>query len=112
MNTSKLSLPLVLALLVAGSILGSAAWPSAAAEAQRATAQQPGQGRAPIPGLSRQPSEAAAKMLFDPGDTVLLEVKQKDSMGGFTMLSGSIKKADGTRVMNVEFSVAWRTPSQ
>ncbi|MDO8544078.1 MAG: 3-hydroxyacyl-ACP dehydratase FabZ family protein [Opitutaceae bacterium] len=45
-----------------------------------------------------------------PGDTVLLEVKEKDAMGGFTMLSGSIKKADGTRVMNVDFSVAWRTP--
>ena len=28
--------------------------------------------RAPIPGLSRQPSEAAAKVLLDPNDTVLL----------------------------------------
>jgi 3-hydroxyacyl-[acyl-carrier-protein] dehydratase len=47
-----------------------------------------------------------------PGDTVLLEVKQKDAMGGFTMLSGSIKKADGTRVMNVDFAVAWKTPEK
>lgn len=47
-----------------------------------------------------------------PGDTVLMEVKQKDSMGGFTMMSGSIKKADGTRVMNVDFSVAWKTPAK
>ncbi len=47
-----------------------------------------------------------------PGDRVLLEVKQKDAMGGFTMLSGNIKKADGTRVMNVDFSVAWKTPAQ
>ncbi len=47
-----------------------------------------------------------------PGDTVLLEVKEKDAMGGFTMLSGSIKKADGTRVMNVDFSVIWKKPGQ
>lgn len=45
-----------------------------------------------------------------PGDTILLEVKEKDALGGFTMLSGSIKKADGTRVLNVDFAVAWKTP--
>ena len=45
-----------------------------------------------------------------PGDTILLEVKQKDALGGFTMMSGSIKKPDGTRVMNVDFSVAWKVP--
>lgn len=45
-----------------------------------------------------------------PGDAILLEVKQKDALGGFTMLSGHIKKADGTRVLNVDFSVAWKTP--
>jgi 3-hydroxyacyl-[acyl-carrier-protein] dehydratase len=47
-----------------------------------------------------------------PGDTILLEVKQKDAMAGFTMLSGSIKKADGTRVLNVDFAVAWKTPEK
>ena len=47
-----------------------------------------------------------------PGDTILLEVKQKDALAGFTMLAGSIKKADGTRVLNVDFSVAWKTPGQ
>lgn len=45
-----------------------------------------------------------------PGDTIVLEVKQKDALGGFTMLSGNIKKPDGTRVLNVDFSVAWKTP--
>ena len=45
-----------------------------------------------------------------PGDTILIEVKQKDALGGFTMMSGSIKKPDGTRVMNVDFSVAWKVP--
>jgi 3-hydroxyacyl-[acyl-carrier-protein] dehydratase len=47
-----------------------------------------------------------------PGDTVLIEVKQNDTLGGFTMLSGNVKKEDGTRVLNVDFSVAWKTPAQ
>ncbi len=34
-----------------------------------------------------------------------------NAAGTFTMLSGSIKKADGTRVLNVDFSVAWKTPA-
>lgn len=46
-----------------------------------------------------------------PGETVLIEVKQKDALAGFTMLGGSMKKADGTRIMNVDFAVAWRAPS-
>ena len=45
-----------------------------------------------------------------PGDTIHIEVKQKQALGGFTMMAGSIRKADGTRVMTVEFSVAWKTP--
>jgi 3-hydroxyacyl-[acyl-carrier-protein] dehydratase len=45
-----------------------------------------------------------------PGDTTVIEVKQKEAMGGFTMLSGHIKKADGARVLNVDFTVAWKTP--
>ncbi len=28
------------------------------------------------------------------------------------MMSGSMKKADGTRVMNIEFSVAWKEPAK
>jgi 3-hydroxyacyl-[acyl-carrier-protein] dehydratase len=46
-----------------------------------------------------------------PGDTILLEVREKDALGGFTMLTGHIKKADGTRVLNLEFSVAWKKPA-
>ena len=45
-----------------------------------------------------------------PGETILLEVKQKDAMGGFTLLSGTVKKADGTRVLSVDFAVAWKVP--
>lgn len=45
-----------------------------------------------------------------PGDAILIEVKRKESLGGFTMMAGAIKKEDGTRVLTVEFSVAWKTP--
>lgn len=44
-----------------------------------------------------------------PGDTITIEVKKKESMGGFTMMSGSVKNGD-KRVLTVDFSVAWKTP--
>jgi 3-hydroxyacyl-[acyl-carrier-protein] dehydratase len=46
-----------------------------------------------------------------PGETIMIDVKQTDALGGFTMLSGNVKKEDGTRVLNVDFSVAWKTPA-
>lgn len=44
-----------------------------------------------------------------PGDVVTIEVKKKDMMGGFYLMSGSMKRGD-TRILSVEFSVAWKTP--
>ena len=44
-----------------------------------------------------------------PGDTITIEVKKKDALGGFTMMSGSVKCGE-KRVLNVEFSVAWKAP--
>ncbi|HEY3755901.1 MAG TPA: 3-hydroxyacyl-ACP dehydratase FabZ family protein [Opitutaceae bacterium] len=44
-----------------------------------------------------------------PGDTILIEVKKKDALGGFVMMSGAIKNGD-KRVLTVDFSVAWKTP--
>ncbi len=45
-----------------------------------------------------------------PGETVTITVKKKESLGGFTMMSGNI--TSGTkRVLNVDFTVAWTTPS-
>jgi 3-hydroxyacyl-[acyl-carrier-protein] dehydratase len=44
-----------------------------------------------------------------PGDTVTIEVKRKDMLSGFYIMSGQMKRGD-TRILNVEFSVAWRTP--
>lgn len=45
-----------------------------------------------------------------PGDTVVIEVKKKEVIGGFTMMGGNVKKADGSRVLSVDFTVAWKTP--
>ncbi len=73
----------------------------------RAAGAKPGEG---VP-LIAKISDVRFRQPVYPGDDILLEVKQKDAMGGFTMMSGSIKKADGTRVMNVDFSVAWKTPA-
>jgi 3-hydroxyacyl-[acyl-carrier-protein] dehydratase len=45
-----------------------------------------------------------------PGDTVIIEVKEKDALSGFTLLSGHLKKPDGTRILNVDFTVIWKSP--
>jgi 3-hydroxyacyl-[acyl-carrier-protein] dehydratase len=44
-----------------------------------------------------------------PGDTVTIEVKRKETTGGFHFLTGVMKNGD-KRVMNVEFAVAWKAP--
>ena len=44
-----------------------------------------------------------------PGDTVQIEVRKKDLMAGFYQMAGSIKRGDA-RILNVEFSVAWKVP--
>jgi 3-hydroxyacyl-[acyl-carrier-protein] dehydratase len=44
-----------------------------------------------------------------PGDTVTIEVTKKDLMAGFYVMTGTMKKGD-TRVLTVDYSVAWKTP--
>jgi 3-hydroxyacyl-[acyl-carrier-protein] dehydratase len=44
-----------------------------------------------------------------PGETTLIEVKRKETMGDFHLMTGSIKSGD-KRVLTVEFAVAWKTP--
>jgi 3-hydroxyacyl-[acyl-carrier-protein] dehydratase len=44
-----------------------------------------------------------------PGDTVTIEVRRKDTVGGFHMMSGFMRRGEA-RVMTVEFSVAWKSP--
>lgn len=73
----------------------------------RAAGAAPGEG---LP-LIAKISDVRFRNPVYPGDSVVLEVKQKDALGGFTMLGGTIKKTDGTRVLNVDFAVAWKTPA-
>ncbi|MDB6093369.1 MAG: Beta-hydroxyacyl-(acyl-carrier-protein) dehydratase FabA/FabZ [Verrucomicrobia bacterium] len=44
-----------------------------------------------------------------PGETILIEVRKKEAIGGFTMMSGSVKSGE-KRVLNVDFAVAWKIP--
>ncbi|MEO6005021.1 MAG: 3-hydroxyacyl-ACP dehydratase FabZ family protein [Opitutus sp.] len=44
-----------------------------------------------------------------PGETIIIDVKKKESLGGFTMMSGSVRSGD-KRVLNVDFTVAWKSP--
>jgi 3-hydroxyacyl-[acyl-carrier-protein] dehydratase len=44
-----------------------------------------------------------------PGETVELTAKIKETVGGFTMMSGSIRSGE-KRVLTVDFAVAWKTP--
>jgi len=46
-----------------------------------------------------------------PGDTVTIEVRKKDFMAGFYIMSGAMRRGE-TRVLSVNFSVAWRTPGE
>lgn len=71
-----------------------------------AAGAKPGEG---VPLLAKI-SDVRFRNPVYPGDEILIDVKKKDALGGFTMMSGAIKKADGTRVLTVDFSVAWKTP--
>jgi 3-hydroxyacyl-[acyl-carrier-protein] dehydratase len=42
-----------------------------------------------------------------PGETTLIEVKRKEVLAGFAILSGSVKSGD-KRVLSVDFTVAWK----
>lgn len=74
----------------------------------QAAGSKPGEG---VPLLAKI-SDVRFRNPVYPGDVILIEVKKKEVLGGFTMMSGSIKKPDGTRVMTVDFAVAWKTPEK
>lgn len=44
-----------------------------------------------------------------PGETITIEVKKKEAVAGFTLMSGAVKSGD-KRVLSVDFTVAWKTP--
>ena len=75
-----------------------------ARQAQAAGAK-PGEG---VPLLAKI-SEVRFRNPVYPGETITIEVKKKESLGGFTMMSGSVKSGD-KRVLTVDFAVAWKSP--
>ncbi len=64
--------------------------------------------QAGVPLLARVSDVKFRNPVF-PGDTVELTVKIKETLGGFTMMAGSITSG-GKRVLSVDFAVAWKTP--
>ena len=74
----------------------------------QAAGGKPGEG---VPLLAKI-SDVRFRNPVYPGDVIMIEVKKKEMVAGFTMMSGAIKKADNTRVMTVDFTVAWKTPDQ
>jgi 3-hydroxyacyl-[acyl-carrier-protein] dehydratase len=77
-----------------------------ARQAQAAGAK-PGEG---VPLLAKI-SDVRFRSPVYPGDTVTIEVKRKDVLGGFTMMSGTIKAGD-RRILTVDFAVAWKAPDR
>jgi 3-hydroxyacyl-[acyl-carrier-protein] dehydratase len=72
------------------------------------TAAHTGQHPAGVPLLAKI-YEVRFRNSVYPGETVLIEVKLKESLGGFNIMTGSMKSGE-KRVLNAEFSVAWKTP--
>jgi 3-hydroxyacyl-[acyl-carrier-protein] dehydratase len=75
-----------------------------ARQAQAAGAK-PGEG---VPLLAKINDVRFRNPVF-PGETIMIEVKKKEALGGFTMMSGSIKSGE-KRVLSVDFAVAWKIP--
>lgn len=76
-----------------------------ARQAQAAGAK-PGEG---VPLLAKI-NEVRFRNPVYPGETVTIEVKRKESLGGFTMMSGSVRSGE-KRVLTVDFAVAWKAPN-
>ncbi len=71
----------------------------------QAAGSKPGEG---VPLLAKITDVRFRNPVF-PGETVTIEVKRKEELGGFTMMSGAVKNGD-KRVLTLDFAVAWKTP--
>lgn len=70
-----------------------------------AAGAKPGEG---VPLLAKITDVRFRNPVF-PGEIITIDVKKKESLGGFTMMSGSVKSGD-KRVLTLDFAVAWKTP--
>jgi 3-hydroxyacyl-[acyl-carrier-protein] dehydratase len=71
----------------------------------RAAGMKPGEG---VP-LIAKISEVRFRSPVYPGDTISIEVTEKEAMGVFTMLSGVMSNG-GKKVLTLDFAVAWKVP--
>lgn len=91
-----------------GVLLCEAVFQTAAlylARQAQAAGAKPGEG---IPLIAKMSDVRFRNPVF-PGETVTIEVKKKDALGGFTMMSGVVKNGE-KRILTIDFSVAWRVP--
>jgi 3-hydroxyacyl-[acyl-carrier-protein] dehydratase len=91
-----------------GVLLSEAVFQAGACLMAKLMAGAAGQGGG-VPLLSKV-SDIRFRQPVYPGDTVLIEVRRKETVGEFHFLSGQMKTADGRKVMHVEFAVAWKKP--
>lgn len=68
-----------------------------------------GGGQGGVPLLTKV-TDVRFRLPVYPGDTTVIEVRRKESVGDFHFLAGSIKTGD-KRVLNLDFSVAWKKPA-
>ncbi|MFZ5496609.1 MAG: 3-hydroxyacyl-ACP dehydratase FabZ family protein [Verrucomicrobiota bacterium] len=91
-----------------GVLLSESVFQTGACLMARLMAGAAGQGGG-VPLLSKV-SDIRFRLPVYPGDTVTIEVKRKETAGEFHFLTGVMKNAEGRKVMNVEFAVAWKKP--
>lgn len=68
-----------------------------------------GGGQGGVPLLTKV-TDVRFRLPVYPGDTTTIEVRRKETMGEFHFLAGTIKNGD-KRVLNLDFSVAWKKPA-
>lgn len=75
---------------------------------EAAAAAAVGGARAGVPLLAKV-SEARFRRPVKPGETVDIEVRRVEEVGGFHLMRGTVS-GGGQRVLSVEFAVAWKEP--
>ena len=91
-----------------GVLLSESVFQTGACLMAKLMAGAAGQGGG-VPLLSKV-SDIRFRLPVYPGDTVTIEVKRKETAGEFHFLTGVMKNAEGKKILNVEFAVAWKRP--